>query len=203
VNGQPVIVKLGGSLLAFPPLADHLQQTVEALRPDPVLIIVGGGAGAELIRDLDQRFGLSPEKAHWDAIAAMTDNAVQLKRLQPSMTMVANRDEAAGVWAGRGVAVLDAATFLQQEERRSGRRILPATWDVTSDSIALWTAIHWPARRLILAKSCDPPGLQLSELVDSGSIDPWFTHLRGECPIAWVNLKRDPVRFERLTSAFR
>ena len=203
MNGQPVILKLGGSLLTFPQLLDHVMQTVSALRPAPVLIIVGGGTEAELIRQLDQQFGLSAEKAHWDAIAAMTCNAEQLTRLQASLKMVTNRDQAAKVWAADAVAVLDAFTFLQQEQPAGRSDVLPASWDVTSDSISLWVANHWPAQRLILAKSCDPASLQTDELLKCGSIDPWFTHVRGECPIDWVNLKRDPVKFVRLHHTFR
>jgi aspartokinase-like uncharacterized kinase len=191
LNEQPVVLKLGGSLLTCADLMDRLQSAIRLLAPLPVLIIVGGGTGADLLRDLERRFHVRAEKSHWDAIATMTSNARMLCRMSGSLRLVANRTEAAEVWAGNTVAVLDASAFLKDAERVNVSDALPASWDVTSDSIALWTAVRWPASRLILAKSCEPHSPHIGELVTSGSIDAWFTHVRGECPIEWMNLRGD------------
>ncbi len=193
MSDHPVVLKFGGSLLASVELLDRLQTAINLLFPFPILIIAGGGAGADLIRKLDQRFGLSPEKAHWDAIATMTENAALLCRLHPLLRLVENREQAVQVWAEKRIAVLDSYAFLKAEERLDSRDALPASWDVTSDSIALWTAVRWPAQRLILAKSCEPLSLNVNELVAAGSIDPWFTHLRGNCPIEWLNVGSDAL----------
>jgi aspartokinase-like uncharacterized kinase len=194
LNQHPVVLKLGGSLLTSPDLVDRVQITVHSLLPTPVLIIVGGGPSADVLRDLDRRFRIPAEKSHWDAIAAMTSNAAMLCRISTSLHLVSNRAEAAEVWAANYVAVLDAFAFLKEEERVDASDALPASWDVTSDSIALWTAVRWPATTLVLAKSCEPFSTIVLELVAGGSIDPWFPHVRHECALEWLNLRNDPLR---------
>jgi 5-(aminomethyl)-3-furanmethanol phosphate kinase len=195
VNNLPIILKLGGSLLTCPDLVGRLWGALEALQASRVLIVAGGGGGADLIARLQDRFSFSDEAAHWAAISAMSDNAAMLARLAPFLRLVTNREEAAAAWADRRTAVLDAWAFLQTEEGRSGDARLPQTWDVTSDSIALWTAVRWPAARLILAKSCSPSSTSVRELVAGGSIDRWFTHVSGSCPVEWLNLRSETVDF--------
>ena len=195
MSNQPVVLKLGGSLLTCADLISRLRGALEALQASPVLIVVGGGAGADLIGRLDEKFSLSHEAAHWAAISAMSDNAAMLARLAPFLKLVTNREQAAAVWSERRTAVLDAWAFLKTEEGRSGVQRLPQTWDVTSDSIALWTAVRWPAARMILAKSCAPVAISIDELVAGGRIDPWFTHVSGSCPVEWLNLRSESIEF--------
>jgi len=71
---------------------------------------------------------------------------------------------------------------------------------VTSDSIAAWIAIRWPASRLILAKSCDMDGLSVHELVAQKKLDAWFPRLSGYSPAFWLNLRRSPLRLAPLAS---
>jgi aspartokinase-like uncharacterized kinase len=195
VSNPPIILRLGGSLLTCPDLVRRLGEALKALLASRVLIIPGGGVGADLIARLQKIFSLSDESAHWAAISAMTDNAAMLARLVPILRLVSSRDEAAAVWDDGLTAVLDAGSFLQAEEGRNGEDRLPRSWDVTSDSIALWTAIHWPASRLILAKSCAPSSTSVDELVAEGSIDRWFTHVSGACPVEWLNLRSETIDF--------
>ncbi len=195
MSNLPIILKLGGSLLTCPDLVSRLWGALEALQASRVLIVAGGGVGADLIARLQEKFSLSDEAAHWAAISVMSDNAAMLARLAPFLRLVTNREEAAAVWADGRMAVLDALAFLQTEEGRRGEERLPQTWDVTSDSIALWTAVRWPASRLILAKSCAPLSTSVCELVAGGSIDSWFTHVSGSCPVEWLNLRSETVNF--------
>jgi dihydroneopterin aldolase len=185
----PVVLKLGGSLLAIPDLMDRLEAVIFRLRPSPVLIVPGGGAAADIIRDLDQKLRLSPEKAHRDAIAAMSHNAALLCRLNKSLRLVRNYDEALQVWSRGHAAVLDADSFLFEQPDKTGVDSLPASWDITSDSIAAWTARHWQADRLILAKSCDAPETNLSALCQLGMIDRAFETSVGQVRTEWLNLR--------------
>ena len=195
MSNPPIILKLGGSLLTCPDLVRRLREALKALSASRVLIISGGGVGADLIARLQEKFSLSAKAAHWAAISAMTDNAAMLARLAPFLRLVSSRDEAAAVWDDGRTAVLDAWSFLQAEEGRNGEDRLPQTWDVTSDSIALWTAIRWPGSRLILAKSCAPLSTSVDELVADGGIDPWFTHVSGTCAVEWLNLRSETMDF--------
>jgi aspartokinase-like uncharacterized kinase len=86
----PVVLKLGGSLLTIPDLFTRLDAVIQRLHPASVLIVPGGGFAADVIRDLDDRFLLTPEKAHRDAIAAMSHNAALLCRLNRTLKLVQN-----------------------------------------------------------------------------------------------------------------
>jgi aspartokinase-like uncharacterized kinase len=189
----PVVLKLGGSLLTIPDLMDRLEAVISGLRPSPVLMVPGGGAAADVIRDLDQKLRLSPEKAHRDAIAAMSLNAALLCRLNKSLRLVRNHDEAKRVWSEGHTAVLDASSFLFDQPGNTGDS-LPASWDITSDSIAASTARHWQADRLILAKSCDAPETNLSALCQLGMIDRAFVTSVGNVRTEWLNLRSTTSR---------
>ena len=193
----PVVLKLGGSLLTIPDLMDRLEAVLSRLRPSPVLIVPGGGAAADIIRDLDQKLGLSPKKAHRDAIAAMSYNAALLCRLNKSLRLVRNYHEAQHVWSEGHSAVLDADSFLFGQPDNTGDS-LPASWDITSDSIAAWTARHWQADRIILAKSCDAPETNLSALCQLGMIDRAFATSVGHVRTEWLNLRSTTSRFTPL-----
>ena len=110
-------MKLGGSLLDLPDLMDRLKALTEQLMPAPVLLMPGGGVAADLVRALDQRFGQTPEQAHWMAIEAMSFNASLLARLNSKLCVVADRAAADAVWSTDRIAVLDAYAFLQFEEQ--------------------------------------------------------------------------------------
>jgi len=185
----PVVLKLGGSLLAIPDLMNRLEAVICRLRPSPVLIVPGGGAAADIIRNLDQKLRLAPEKAHRDAIAAMSHNAALLCRLNKSLRLVRNYDEAQHVWSKGDSAVLDADSFFYSQPDHNNEDSLPASWDITSDSIAAWTARQWQADRLILAKSCDAPETNLSALCQLGMIDQAFETSVGHVRTEWLNLR--------------
>ncbi len=197
---MPVILKLGGSLLTLPDLLDRLQSVVSLLNTNRLLIIPGGGAAADEIRRMDACFQLSSEKAHWAAIAAMSANASLLARLSGFLDVVKSPDDAAHVWARGRVAILDTYSFLKSEEQCPEIGLLPASWDVTSDSIAAWIATRWPASRLILAKSCELDGMSVRQLVDHHKLDAWFPHFDGGVPTFWLNLRNTSLKLMAVDS---
>ncbi len=248
-TAEPIVVKLGGSLLDLPDLMERLKALAEHLHPAPVLIIAGGGAAANLVRSLDRRFGLTPEQAHWTAIAAMSFNAILLARLNSKLCVVADRTAAESVWTSGRIAVLDAFAFLQSEEvdldRETGVKtkvvparcdsgpshvsrhrvlpggsmvscatpptgaeavrppkqarwrlncgLLPACWEVTSDSIAAWIAAHWRAGELVIAKSCDPVSTCPRTLIANEMLDPFFNNVVQTAAVHWLNLRKSPL----------
>ena len=191
----PVVLKFGGSLLTIPDLMKRLEAVIDRLRPSPVLIVPGGGAAADIIRNLDQNLGLSPKKAHRDAIAAMSYNAALLCRLNKSLRFVRNYEEALQVWSEGHSAVLDADSFLFDQPDHDNEDSLQASWDITSDSIAAWTAQQWQADRIILAKSCDAPETNLSALCQLGMIDRAFATIVGHVRTEWLNLRSSSISF--------
>jgi 5-(aminomethyl)-3-furanmethanol phosphate kinase len=191
----PVVLKFGGSLLTIPDLMKRLEAVIDRLRPSPVLIVPGGGAAANIIRNLDQKLRLAPEKAHRDAIAAMSHNATLLCRLNKSLRLVRNHGEAQRVWSEGHSAVLDADSFLFGQPENNTGDSLPASWEITSDSIAAWTARQWQADRIILAKSCDAPETNLSALCQLGMIDRAFATIVGHVRTEWLNLRSSSISF--------
>ena len=190
---SPVVVKLGGSLLTLPDLAERLQAVVQLLHPQKVLIVVGGGAAADEIRRLDDVAGFTATQAHWDAIAAMTFNAGILSRVSGCLPMVANRTDADTAWQQLHAVLLDSAAFLREELTQHSRS-LPETWSVTSDSIAAFVALHWPAKQVVFCKSCDFMAPHTERLCQDGLLDEWFPNLATPLQqfgvnLQWLNLR--------------
>ncbi len=192
-----VIFKLGGSLLTLPGLADKLR-VVLGLRSDQrCLILTGGGAAADAVREWSRIHQLDDETAHWLAIASMNLNREFLGRLLPE-TSVSDRDQARLLWANKSSPLLlDMARFATTEEA-SGQS-LPHNWNVTSDSLAAWAAIRWPAEELVMLKSVPiPTGLSADDASERELVDPYFPRLAPQIQrIFWCNLRAPNLLIER------
>lgn len=180
-----VLFKIGGSLLQLPELGERVA-AVMAQRPDHLpLLLPGGGKAADLVREWDDAHQLGDEPAHWLAVRAMELNAAMLATVLPDAELVACREAAVAVTAAGRIPVLAPLRFLQTEEPKSTTP-LPHNWDVTSDSIAAWIALHWPAAELVLVKSCPAP----ATVDETDAVDPWFPQLASKLPrMSWVNLR--------------
>jgi aspartokinase-like uncharacterized kinase len=196
------VVKLGGSLLTLPDLAARLHDVVRLLHPLKVLIVVGGGAAADEIRRLDGICGLSATQAHWDAIAAMTLNANALSRVCGSLPVVSSRVAAAAAWRQHDAVLLNTNVFLREEHAQHARS-LPESWNVSSDSIAAFVALHWPTEQLVFCKSCDLMSPNIGHLCQEGLLDQWFPNLASllqhtGVQLRWLNLRDALPHVERI-----
>ena len=149
-----VVVKVGGSLLAF---EEHFQPVLDAISAAaltrPLLVIAGGGPFADTVRDVDRKLALDADTAHWMAVLAMDQYAHLLaSRLVGGAVVVGTRDIGVAFDARR-VPVLAPSRWLREADP------LPHSWDVTSDSIAAWVAGQVRANSLVLVK---PPGCATS-----------------------------------------
>ncbi len=188
---RTVVFKLGGSLLSLP----DLPQQLERLRsPSPMgrpLIVVGGGAAADLVRDWQTVHSLSDELAHWLAIRAMSFNEALLHKLLPHSAVVRDRGEIHSAWNARLLPILSAEGFLQAEEE-TGDHSLPHDWSATSDSIAAWVAQRLGGRALTLLKSLDlPTGISLEEAAEEGLVDTHFPLVAARLAVSWINVRSD------------
>jgi 5-(aminomethyl)-3-furanmethanol phosphate kinase len=123
----------------------------EAAARHPLLVVPGGGAFADAVREEDRRFALRAETTHAMAVLAMDQFGLMLGDLVPRAGVCRDLDTAAGlVRDGRPAVLLPAALVLAAPD-------LPASWDVTSDSIAAWVSGRAGARRVVLLKAV--PGL--------------------------------------------
>jgi aspartokinase-like uncharacterized kinase len=196
------VVKVGGGL-AREAGDDALRALCAAIgeagRRHRLLVVPGGGAFADAVRECDGRYGLSDAAAHRMAILAMEQFGWLLSELIPGAV-------ASTEIGGDGLRVLLPAAVLAHDP-------LPASWDVTSDSIAAWVAREAGAQRLVLVKPVDglyrewpPPEGPLArvgvdELGRLGGVD---AHL-GEVlsTETWVVNGREPARLLELLEAGR
>lgn len=199
--GRPLrVVKLGGSLLNWPGLLGALSAWAESNAGWRNVVIVGGGALVDTIRQTDQAHQLGQEQAHWLAVEAMRINArwVAAKLGVPALwdgTFAGEVPE--DLWANlpedmpERWSVLDPWRWLRSAEPTAMPKPgLPQGWHVTSDSIAARFARVVRAEELVLLKSreaagCDPVSWAAEELVD-----PYFpTASRGLPGLRVVNLR--------------
>ena len=186
-SGKCWVVKLGGSLLDQPDLTKRLRTVLGRVSTKPLLVI-GGGAAADAVRQWDQIHRLSASAAHWLAIRTMDFHRHLMETLLPEAMGVSHPNEAHHVWEQHNIAILKTWDWLQAEEAEA--ESLPHSWEVTSDSIAAWAAIRWRAAGLLLLKSVDlpDPPLSLSESLPA-FVDRYFPQLAPRLPqIAWCNL---------------
>ena len=194
------VVKVGGGVgaSALPALCSTLG---ELGARHPLLVVPGGARFADAVREADRRFGLPAAASHRMAILAMEQFGWLLGEMIPGAE---RRTDLAGLSAGRTTVLLPAALPLDP---------LPASWEVTSDSIAAWVADQTGAGRLVLLKAVDglyadwpPRGEPLARLtvadlaaLRTGGVDAYLpVVLEGAQFETWVIGGRDPERVAEL-----
>ena len=186
-----VVYKLGGSLLSCVDLAARLRAVLEQRPDDRSLIVVGGGAAADVVRNWSRLHALTEDAAHWLALRSLSLNRALVRHLLPESREVSSREAAESLWSEENrPLLLDVEACLREAESRD-RSPLPHCWDVTSDSIAAWIAARWDADELVLLKSTSlPADLTLDEATRLELVDPFFRHLANETPrVSWCNLR--------------
>jgi aspartokinase-like uncharacterized kinase len=169
------------------------------------IIIVGGGEAVERIRRQCQQHAIPDEAAHWLCIEQMSLNARRVHKILPEFSLATSLEEIVTAdfsSVSRSAIIFDAAQFLREVEPNSPGTTLPATWDVTSDSIAARVAIVLAARELVLLKSASPPSENVKELAEIGYVDRFLPRLAGEiAAIAVVDLSPPGARPVYLSSS--
>lgn len=150
------VVKLGGSLADSPQLCGWLDALAGSR--GRVVLVPGGGPFADAVRAAQRWSGFDDRTAHAMAVLAMHQYALMLAGLRSALVATKGVPEVrAALSAGKtpiwlpDLAELDAGG-------------VPSTWDVTSDSLALWLARILGATRLLLIKSAQ---VDTQDLVDS------------------------------------
>ena len=137
---QAVVIKLGGSLYS------HVPTIITAVKNSrrPCLIIPGGGAFADAVREKD----LSDDTAHWMAILAMEE----FGRYVSKLGLPIHQPRLHSLRIPSDQQVLLPYQYLREIDSLPGA--LPHSWDVTSDSISLFFA-HRLSLPLLILKSID------------------------------------------------
>ncbi len=157
---EPVVVKVGGSLFDLPDLGGRLARWLEITSLSEVTFVAGGGAAADVVREMDRTHRLGEEKSHWLALESL--------RLTASLLLALSAREGC-----QPFRVEDLYSFARRDEGRPG--CLPHRWEVTSDSLAARVAEVIGARELILLKSVTiPPDMDWAEAGRRGYVDGYF-----------------------------
>ncbi|MFD6318217.1 amino acid kinase family protein [Methylorubrum thiocyanatum] len=159
------VVKIGGSLVSDRArLRTILSECADSA---PVAIVPGGGPFADAVRTTQAQLGFDDRLAHRLALDAMGRMAEVFCALEPRLAVAASPEGVADA-LGRGRSVIWDPVAL-----KAGHPDIPESWDVTSDSLALWLATRLGAGRCILVKSAnllfgtDPEILARDGLVDA------------------------------------
>lgn len=162
------IVKLGGSLYHTAELQSWLSLLAKAATEDPVVIIPGGGPFADIVRQAQHQHKFDDQHAHHMALLAMAQYGLMLHGLLPSAVLIKTPAEVSSqcqlsIW-------LPDEQLLQVEE-------ITQSWQMTSDSLALWFAQQFPQSRLSLIKCVSVDSGDINILSRKGVIDQGFTSL--------------------------
>jgi aspartokinase-like uncharacterized kinase len=164
-----IIIKLGGSLSYSDALVNSLNVVESDYQGRAVVIVPGGGAFADQVRLAQQHWQFDDVTAHHMAILAMQQMALMFKGLKPRFAMADTvfaiqdqLDQRQTVIWSPDIAELDKAS-------------IPASWDITSDTLAAWLAKTLSATELILIKSAAiDTNLSLHQLAEQNIVDKAF-----------------------------
>jgi aspartokinase-like uncharacterized kinase len=186
------VVKVGGSLLDWPDLRSALDRWLAGQPAATCILVCGGGPFADAIRRADSVFDLGEEASHWLCIECLGVSTNLLAAIVSSGRHVLTWDDLqSGILTPQpDLIVFDPREFLKTHEPHCPGTPLPHTWQVTSDSIAARLAEMLAADELVLLKSADPPGGDLTELAAAGYVDAHFPVAARHLPqMRFVNLR--------------
>jgi aspartokinase-like uncharacterized kinase len=166
---KPVIVKLGGSLAGSTSLAQWLQ-IIATQGAGKTVVVPGGGAFADAVRDAQEKTGFDDRTAHRMALLAMEQFGLMLCGLQSGLVPAGS---SAGIRSalGRGeVPVWMPSTMVLSDPS------IPESWEVTSDSLSAWLAARLEGSMLVVVKSVlvEKPQASIEEFVARGWLDAGF-----------------------------
>src|SRR5437763_775549 len=107
MRSSAIVVKVGGSLFDLPDLGERLDLWLKTLPTPEVLLVPGGGAVADVIRQLDRSHRLGEERCHWLALRALTLNAHFLADVVPRAVVIQDAADAPLVWGSQRRPILD------------------------------------------------------------------------------------------------
>lgn len=162
-----VVVKLGGSLAAAGTLASWLAVVIQH-GGGRVVVVPGGGAFADAVREAQRRDGFSDLAAHRMAVLAMEQYAWMLFDLAPMLVPCASLPEMRAALGDGSVALWLPSRMVLADP------LIAGNWQVTSDSLAAWLARRLEAQHLVLVKSASAPPAAAMELAALGYVDRAF-----------------------------
>ncbi len=179
------VVKVGGSLLDLPDLADRLRRWLAVQTPAHHVFVAGGGGLVDQIRQWHSVCPLSDVAAHWMCIDTMTVTAHLLHDRLPEIALIEDDRLLCQRVGHRDCTIFGPALWMRHSEPGIAGTRLPASWEVTSDAIAGRLAVALAADELVLMKSALPAAslsTELSSLAAAGYVDPMLARFAEELP---------------------
>jgi len=192
-----LLLKVGGSLGRSTALRPLLQRIALLAHRRRLLVIPGGGAFADLVRDQMGRLRIDERTAHHMALLAMDQYGLLLSSLSRRSTGVDNLRAAELVAEAGRVPILLTASLIRREPA------LERSFRLTSDSIAAFLAGRLKATHLVLLKSVRKPVERVRDragaeaLARRGVVDPLFPEMLPASTTAWVLCGRRPAELDR------
>ena len=161
------IVKLGGSLASHPDLRAWLAALVAC--NGRAIVVPGGGPFADAVRAAQPAIGFDDKAAHHMALLAMEQFGLALTCLEPDLYPILRLEDVNAITRAARTPI-----FMPAHEAMHAAYDLPASWDLTSDSLAAWLAGKLGVRRVLFVKHGAPFGEppDLDALAARGIVDP-------------------------------
>ncbi len=164
-----IVIKLGGSLTHSKALINCFNKIQQRYQGRSVIIVPGGGAFADQVRFAQKQWQFDDITAHHMAILAMQQMALMFKGLVPHWSIVSSLSEL------QSAINLNKYLIWSPDSAELDQAAIPASWDITSDSLAAWLAKQLSATELILVKSAViDPQASLEQLAAQHIIDQGF-----------------------------
>jgi aspartokinase-like uncharacterized kinase len=144
------VIKIGGSLAEDPAALRALCNRLgEIAKKHRVVVVPGGGKFADVVREFDQQFGLSPVISHRMAILGMDQFGLLLSQIIPNSCASCLLNDAKQLSEIGVVPIFLPSRLMFQADP------LEPSWDVTSDSVATYVASRLSANKVILVTDVD------------------------------------------------
>jgi 5-(aminomethyl)-3-furanmethanol phosphate kinase len=185
----PLVVKIGGSLVETGKLKSTLALIERASRP--LVIVPGGGAFVDKVRDLQLAVRFDDHAAHRLAMLGMHQMAEVFIPLGARLLIT---DRVAGIADLIAVGRIPVWVPLPTLDRDD---TIPADWSITSDGIAARLAELLGGADVVLVKSVDvAPGATPDDLAANGVVDAVFPSIVARSTLRWhVFGPSDEARF--------
>jgi 5-(aminomethyl)-3-furanmethanol phosphate kinase len=159
VTHDLTVVKLGGSHALSPLLHGWLGAIARAR--GQVVVVPGGGPFADAVRVAQPAMGFDDDTAHDMALMAMAQYGRALTSVADGFVYADTMRSVGEAVARREIPVWSPWPMLRAHPD------IPRSWDVTSDSLAVWLATALHARRVVLIKHRAPAVAADDDLVDA------------------------------------
>lgn len=144
------LIKIGGSLAKNPKKLKRLCIKIGVIGKDHELLVFPGGSKfADAVRDFDNKYNLNKETAHKMAILGMDQYGLLLHDLIPNSQLFDRTKTYKKIFKKKKIPVFLPAQYMFKHNP------LESSWNITSDSIAIYLSIHLKIENAIILTDVD------------------------------------------------